>query len=463
MNIPLTLGSYKGRSNASNAQSLVNIMPEMDTQGGVSPFFLTRTPGCKNLLGTGYVKDGRGGYAYRGNLLVVVGNRVYQIDTGALTITQRGTIDTSTGPIMFAENPDQVMFIDDTEGYVFTKATGAVAKITDLDFPTPKAVAWKDGYGVVVAADTGKFFVSAINDFTDWDTLDFTTAEFEPDNLISCAVGSDSLLAFGEKTTQVYYNSGNATFPFDNRAGANFNVGCGATYSAASQFGFVFWLDDTGQVRMLNGYTPAVVSTPQIDYRISRLSTFADAIGHIYKQEGHVFYVITFPTDKLTLCYDIVTGQWHERTSYPGDGRYRAAWIAQDGEKVFAGDYGNGRIYLLDSETYTDDGQPIRWFFTTQAQHGDNNMIQHGMFEIKFDSGVGGDEDPQVYLQYSDDDGNTWSKERWRGIGKIAEFKRRTRWYALGQARSRIYRIGGSDAVKMNAVMARLEAQALGF
>jgi hypothetical protein len=214
---------------------------------------------------------------------------------------------------------------------------------------------------------------------------------------------------------------------------------------------------------MLNGYTPAVISTPQIDYRISKLSTFADATGHIYKHEGHVFYVITFPTDELTLCYDIVTGQWHERTSYPGDGRYRAAWFAQDGEKIFAGDYGNGRIYQLDSETYTDNGQPIRWFFTTQAVHGDNNMLQHVMLEIKFDTGVGGATDPQVYLQYSDDDGNTWSNERWRGIGKIAEFKRRVRWYGLGTSRSRIYRIGGSDAVKMNAVMARLEAQALGF
>ena len=114
MNIPLTLGAYKGRSNAANAQALVNVYPEMDTQGGVTPFFLTRTPGCKTYLSSGYVKQGRGGYAYRGNLLVVVGNRVYLIDTAAATITQRGTIDTSTGPIMFAENPDQIMFIDDT-------------------------------------------------------------------------------------------------------------------------------------------------------------------------------------------------------------------------------------------------------------------------------------------------------------------------------------------------------------
>lgn len=460
MNIPLTLGTSKGRSAANNAQELVNVMPEMDTHGGTSPFILTRTPGCRVYLSSGYAREGRGGFAYNGFLLSVFGNRVFLADTAANTISQIGTLDTNEGYVQFAENPDQIMLADGTYGYVFTKSTEVLVKITDVDFPTPKAIAWKDGYGVVIAADSGKFFVSAINDFTDWDTLDFTTAEFEPDNLVGCVVGNDSLFALGEKTTQVFYNSGNAAFPFDNRAGANFQIGCGATNSAASAFGIVFWLDETGQVRMLNGFTPTVVSTPQIDYRISQLSTFADATGHLYSYEGHIIYVLTFPTDQVTLAFDVVTQMWHDRTS--GNGRYRPAWFAQDGKQVFAGDYTNGRLYQLDSATYTDNDSDVRWFFTTQAVHGEQKMLIHSMLEIVFDTGFGPG-DPKVWMQYSDNDGRTWSSEKWRGLGQIGEFKRRVRWYALGQARRRIYRIGGSDPVKMNAIMARLEAQALGY
>ena len=214
---------------------------------------------------------------------------------------------------------------------------------------------------------------------------------------------------------------------------------------------------------MLNGYTPTVVSNPQIDYRISQLTSMSDATGHIYSQEGHTFYVLNFPTDELTIAYDVTTGQWHDRTSYADGGRHRTAWIVQDGQNVFAGDYTNGRIYKLNSGIYTDNTKPIRWSFTTQAVHGDNNMLQHKMVEIKFDAGVGDATDPQVWMQYSDDDGHTWSRENWRGLGKEGEFSVRARWYALGISRSRIYRFGGTDAYQMNAVMARLEAEALGY
>lgn len=463
MNIPLSLGSYTGRSPAANAQSLVNVFPEMDVSGGVSPFLLTRRHGLGRFLSSGYARKARGAIAWPGKALCVFGKKVYEINIAASTLTFRGDLLTSTGWCQFAENPDQIMIVDGTYGYRFQKSSGGLLRITDPDFPTPKACAWKDGYGVVVEDSTGKLYVSAINDFSSWDALDFTTAEFEPDNLVGCIATADSLIALGQKTTQFYYNSSNPAYPFDVRQGANIQIGCGAKDSAVSRFGFTFWIDDSGQVRMLNGYTPTVVSTPQIDYRISQLSTFTDATGHIYTQEGHTFYVLTFPTDRLTLCYDVVTGQWHDRTSYADDSRYRAAWVVQDGNTVLAGDFTNGRVYKMRSDVYTDNLNPIRWRFTTQAVHGDNNMLQHKLFEVKFDGGVGDSSDPQVWMQYSDDNGHTWSRENWRGIGKQGEFSRRARWYALGISRSRLYRLGGSDAYQMNAVMARLEAEALGY
>lgn len=463
MNIPLTLGSYTGRSSAANAQRLLNVFPEFDVQGGTSPFILTRRPGLDRFLNAEYAREARGAIAWPGKAVCVFGKKVYEINIASETITYRGELLTNSGFCQFAENPDQIMIIDGTYGYRFQKSSGGLLRITDGDFPTPKACTWKDGYGVVVEDGTGKMYVSAINDFSSWDALDFTTAEFEPDNLVSCISTPDSLIALGEKTTQFYYNSGNSSYPFDPRQGANSQVGCGAKNSAVSRFGFTFWVDDAGQVRMLNGYIPTVVSTPQIDYRISQLSTFSDATGHIYTQEGHTFYMLTFPTDALTLVYDVVTSQWHERKSYANDSRYRAAWIAQDGTTVLAGDFTNGRVYRVRSDIYTDNLNPIHWSFTTQAVHGEMVMLQHNMLEIKFDSGVGDTSDPNVWMQYSDDDGHTWSRENWRAIGKEGEFTKRARWYALGLSRSRLYRIGGTDAYQMNAVKARLEANALGY
>lgn len=464
MNIPLTLGDYNSRSDRNNALELVNMMPEPDAHGGVSSYFLVGTPGCLEYVDLEFGGEARGGYIYPGYCITIVRNRVYVIDLEDGVATTAGNLNTSTGAVQFAENPDEILITDGTNGYVFTKSSRAVSVITDGDFPTPKACAWKDGYGVVVEDSTGKMYVSGINDFTSWDALDFTTAEYEPDNLVSCISAADSLIAFGEKTTQFYYNSGNSSYPFDNRQGANLNIGCGATNSVAEGQGFVFWLDENGQVRMLEGYVPRVISTPGIDYRIAQFSTFSDAEGFYYVQEGHAFYVLIFPTEEACFVFDLLTQQWHRRTSYADDGRYRPAWIAQYGTDILAGDYTNGKIYKLDSGTYEDNSEPIHWFFTLQAIHADQVMLMHTLLEILIDAGVGDqDEEPKLWMRYSDDGGNTWSKEKWRSMGEIGEKYRRVRWYALGRSRNRIYKIGGTDAVKRNIVKARLEAKALGY
>ena len=465
MNIPLTIGHYKGRSGAANAMELVNMMVEPDTQGGAAPYTLFGAPGCLEYVDTGYIGHGRGGFSIPGKILCVIGAKFYSIDTSTAGATYVGELNTSTGAVQWAENPDEVMLIDSTNGYVYTKATGVLAEITDGDFPVPLSCTFKDGYGVVVQASTGKFYVSAINDFTSWDALDFTTAEYEPDNLVSCLSSHDSLFAFGQKTIQTYYNSGNSSFPFDNRPGANLQIGCGATNSPAKGENIIFWLDNHGIVRKLDGYNQSIISTRQIEYLISRLTTFADARGYTYVQEGKTFYVLIFPTNSLALIYDMATDQWYKRTSYAYDGMWRPSWIAQEKNLVLAGDFSNGKIYKLDPMTYTDNTYPIRWAFTLQNINSEDEMIAHEMLSLKIDGGVGLEDgiDPQMWMTYSDDNGHTWSKEKWRSMGKIGEYNTRIKFFNLGRSRGRVYKFGGTAPVKKVVISATLKGRPLGY
>lgn len=460
MNIPLTLGDYNGRSGTANCQELVNMMAEADIQGGVSPFILVNTPGCETYIDVSGMGEGRGGYMYPSYCLAVVGDNVYRINTTNEVKEKVYTLLTTVGAVNFAENPTQIMLIDGTYGYVYTKSTNKMTRILDADFPTPKACCFKDGYGVVVAADTGRLYSSAINDFTSWAALDFVTAEYKPDNLVSCLAAIDSLFALGEKTVQTYYNSGSTTFPFDNRQGANMSVGCGAKDSVAEGQNLAFFVDDSFQVRMIDGYVPRVISTPQIDYRIARLTDPETIRGFLYVQDGHSFYAMLHP--ELCLVYDITTSQWQRRISGVNDARYRPGWIAQYGSMVLAGDYTNGKIYQLKPDVYQDNGLPTPWRFTLQAVQAERKMIEHHMLEITIDTGDGPGT-PQLWMQYSDTAGKTWSTERWESMGEIGEFGRRVRWDALGQSRNRTYRIGGSDPVPRNIVAAKLEGVVLGF
>lgn len=464
MNIPLAFGDYKGRSGAANAMEMVNMMVEGDNEGGAAPYTLIGTPGCSEFADTGSEERGRGGagFHFDGELYCVFGSSVYRVNVASGAVFDVGSIGTDKGPVQWMENPEQICFIDGEKGYVITKDGKSMAAITDEDFPEPLSCTFKDGYGVAVEKDSGRLSVSDINDFTSWDALSFATAEYEPDNLVGCIASPDSLLAFGVETIQSFYNSGDTTFPFDSRPGASVQIGCGATESIARGENLVFWLDNHGKVRMLSGYSQEVVSTDQIENRIAQFNSIYDAQGYCYSQDGHFFYVLCFPSAGVTLVYDQSTGQWHSRTS--GDGAWRPAWIVQAGRTVFAGDRSNGKVYKLDPETYADGGEEIRWFFTAQNVNSNRHKISHELLELHIEAGaIEAIDDPRLWMQYSDDDGRTWSREKWRSMGRAGQFKKRIVFRNLGQSRSRVYRFGGSDAVKRQVISLRLEGKDLGY
>ena len=57
--------------------------------------------------------------------------------------------------------------------------------------------------------------------------------------------------------------------------------------------------------------------------------------------------------------------------------------------------------------------------------------------------------DPMAMLRWSDDGGNTWSKERWESFGGLGEYRTRVKWNALGASRDRVYWFQISDPVKV--------------
>ena len=62
-----------------------------------------------------------------------------------------------------------------------------------------------------------------------------------------------------------------------------------------------------------------------------KVKTIADAIAFAYQQEGHVFYVLTFPTGDATWVLDLTTTEkigypvWHQRAAF-GNGVFSRWW-----------------------------------------------------------------------------------------------------------------------------------------
>ena len=127
------------------------------------------------------------------------------------------------------------------------------------------------------------------------------------------------------------------------------------------------------------------------------------------------------------------------------------------------GDYENGKIYQLNNEVYTDNGNTIRRLRRCPHLVSDLQRQYFAEMQIQFQPGVGlqtgqGD-DPQSMLRWSSDGGSTWSNEHWVTIGKVGKYNNRAIWRRLGWSRDRIYEVAVSDPIKAVIVSANLKAE----
>ena len=75
-----------------------------------------------------------------------------------------------------------------------------------------------------------------------------------------------------------------------------------------------------------------------------------------------------------------------------------------------------------------------------------------GKLQVDCETGVGLEtgqgSNPQMMLQVSRDGGHTFGAEQWRDMGKLGNYRTRTQWTRLGQARDWVFRLRISDPVK---------------
>jgi hypothetical protein len=396
MLIPFVGGAYTARSTNLNAQTCINLFPVVDNQDAKSVLSLAGTPGL-DLFATMEDDVGvcvRAAYSVSNKIYAVVNANVYVVTSGGVA-TLLGTISTSSGFVSMNDNSFEVIIADGTvNGYLITIATDVLAAISDADYPAISSVTFQDGFFVGVEKDTRRFYISALYNGDSWDPLDVATVEGRSSTLLSAVSNVQDLWFFGERSTEVYYNSGNADFPFERIQGAIIDTGTAAVASAIKINGQLYWLTDDRQVCRNQSYNKIeFISTPEIDYQLSTYTIVSDAIGYTYVMDGHHFYVLAFPSEGKTWAYDTLSGFWHEWQSYLGGatpwGRHRSNCAVQLGQYQIVGDYGNGLLYKLNLNTYSDNGHTIRRRRAAQTINKEKLNLIHHSFELDIEPGVG--------------------------------------------------------------------------
>ena len=339
--------------------------------------------------------------------------------------------------------------------------------------------------------------------------LSFGSKDGAPDQLVALIVDHREVYLMGESSSEVWVDAGLFPFPFQRIPGTSTQHGVAASNSLSrlgNSFAYVSRnLRGQGQIMQMDGYVPKRISTHAVEATLAN-QYINDAIAWTYQLEGHEVYVVSFPTINITWAFDVATNLWHKWLYVNNQNqfqRHRGNCSCVFQGMVLVGDYANGKIYELDSNNYTDDGNTIRRVRRAPHIVADFQRQFFEEFQIQFQPGVGTSglsiqaenislaspffiaptqnytigyastiflgtvnainlntptTYPQAMLRWSDDGGSTWSNEHWVTIGQTGKYQNRAIWRRLGWARDRVFEVSITDPVNAVIVSANLKS-----
>jgi hypothetical protein len=467
-------GTYQGRALALDAERAQNCFPERsESQGAASKarFGMLSKPGKKvfaTLAGAASVKAE---CQINGRAFAVAGGSFWEVKSDGSAINYGPVGDQRA---QLEPSQSQVLILVAGAGYVFKLADSTLTPITaDGWLPGITKIGSNDTYFVALVGNSQTFILSGINDGLNWDPLDFGSAGSEPGNIVSFVVDHRQLWFLGNTHSEIFYDSGNADFPFTRLEGAFMEQGTCAIDSVSKIDNSIIWLggnrDGAKIFWRANGYTPQRISTHSIEALLDSFGDVSDASAYPYQEGGHTFYRADFPSANggrgATLLYDVASGFWHERTFFSNGLDYadRARTHMYVFGKHLVGDWMTGTIYEQSMDYLDDAGSPIRFLRAAPDLSAGGMMGFYGELRLIMQTGVGLDgngagSDPQVILQISDDGGFTWSDDMPASIGRIGQYQWLVRWSALGSSRNRAFRVIITDPVFKAIFSADLDA-----
>jgi hypothetical protein len=451
--VPFGTQAYKSLARPLAAQRLVNYFPERTARQAKEPFTLLARPGLDifSIAGNGPV---RGQHVMNETHFVVSGPDVYRIDAAGVPFLL-GQV-AGEGTVKMADNGTQLAIAAGENGYIYDGLT--LEQIVDEAFGDVIDVVFLKGYFIWIKARSRQFFISGLYDGKSYDSLEFATAETTPNDLLGAIVDHQVILFFKSSDIEIWWNSGNADFPFEPVAGGQIERGLLAAESVVRLDNSIFWLGvgPEGGVMVFrnDGFRAARVSTHIVEAEIESYSLPSQAVAFGFTMEGHSFYVLTFP-GRATWVHDATTDEWLRWESQTAENAPLGTWRVLRHAYVYGKHImsccDTGALFEASRAFQTDAGKPIRCIATTTLVQADRELVVMNRFELDVLRGVGltsgQGSDPQAVLRWSDDGGKTWSNELWRGFGKKGECENRAIWTRMGQFRERVIEITISDPV----------------
>lgn len=352
--------------------------------------------------------QGLGVYSWLGNLYEVRGTSLYKNGVSL------GTVNGTGGQYYFAGtgNLTKLVLKNTTNAY-YVDTVGTLTAITDVNYPavTVPGIVYMDGF-IFVMTPTAEIHNSNLEDPATWNSLNFLTAETEPDGGVAIAKQLNYVVAFGQWTTEFFFDNANTTgSPLAVTPNAFIKVGCASAYSVVSSDNNIIWMSQSlekgREIHTLTGFQPQKISTAYID-KILNADSLSSVYAFSFKTNGHYFYVLTLKSSNITLVYDFSTQQWHFWTSGVSDTYFKCiSYTYQNGKDILQHE-SDGTTLEVSTTTYQDNGVQINTRIITDIMDGGSNKTKF-MSRLEI---IGDKISSTIQERHSDDDYQTFSSFR---------------------------------------------------
>lgn len=465
--IPFPLESYEHPSLPLVAKRLINLMAEKAPDDARVAAALVPTPGLQDFQAIGSGPILAMNDEMPGRIYLVSGTHAYRLSFplgGGVTVDDLGdvgTADTGTGSwnsfVTISAGPTAVAFCVPPNVYIGGHdVADPIGAVTDPDFPGASSVAYVGGYFAFSAlGNTSEWFISRLLDPTIFDALDFAFSDSLPNVIRRVISHRGQLWTIGEGGFQIWYQSGDADFPFRVASGGTVPIGTNSPMSVQRADQSVWWVGIDGLVYRSDGYTPRRVSTHAVEAIIGPAVVGLYAMTHPFR--GHWFYCLTTDSDR-TLVFDVATGAWHERsTSTDGSAPWKTQVSAVDNNSIHLfGDRSSGMLFTVD-RLAADAGVAVIRQATFPPLWAETNRAFCSRVEVEMECG-GADTPGAVMLEWSDDGSRTWGPSRTMSAGLAADTRHRVYTTRLGSFRQRTFRLTTHGLTTLYAVDADIQA-----
>lgn len=361
------------------------------------------------------------------DVYVVAGTTLYRLSKlGEYTAVG---IITGSGLCTFTSTTYNISIASDGALFIFDGAVVTPVAIPDDQYVGD--VTSLDNYIIIGIKNSNKFYWINPGDTT-IDPLSFTSAERNPDDIVTLTSVGDELWVLGQNTVEIFTDSGDANAPFIRIPGRVYQLGCEDKHSLVrtikDTLPCLIWVTPSKEVVLAQG-TPAKISNVSVEELLKGSTRFT---GWAFRTNKHDFYVLN--TDTVTLVYDISVNLWYRWSSYLQD-TWKAASGLQITDSVYAVSDDSGEIYKLSSTPKDLEQDYLVCEVGGFVPNPTRNPIKCSSVSLSVNYGFSNSytTDPLVEVRWSDDGGSTWSTYKQGALGKRGNYGTDVTFRSLGQ------------------------------